>query len=314
MGKVLSVIVPAYNEEQMITEAGTRIHGILNSADIPHEIIFVDDGSSDKTWEMIKKTAADISTVKGVRFSRNFGKEAAISSGLGHSTGDCCVVIDCDLQHPPEKILEMYALWEQGYEIIEAKKTDRGRESFAHRLCANAFYSIISKITKLDMRNASDFKLLDRKAVLAVLNIPEKNSFFRALSSWVGFKTTEIPFEVQKRTVGASKWSPFGLIKYAVSNITSFSAFPMQVTTVLGLITFVVSLVMAVISLLQKLMGKSLEGFTTVILLQLLFSSIVMFSLGIIGYYIAKIYDEIKGRPKFIVSESCNIATQSEID
>lgn len=307
MKKLLSVIVPAYNEEQMIKKASERIHSILNSADIPHEIIFVDDGSSDKTWEMIKTESTAIPVIKGIKFSRNFGKEAAISSGLEKAVGDCCVVIDCDLQHPPEKIVVMYALWEQGYEIVEAKKTDRGNESFAHRLCANAFYSIISKITKFDMRNASDFKLLDRKAVLAVLNIKEKNSFFRALSSWVGFKTIEIPFEVQERTAGSSKWSAFGLVKYAISNITSFSTFPMQLTTILGIFTFAVSLVMGIISLVQKIMGKSLEGFTTVILLQLIFSSIIMFCLGIIGYYIAKIYEEIQGRPKFIVSESCNL-------
>lgn len=307
MKKLLSVIVPSFNEEQMIEKAADRIHSILNSAEIPHEIIFVDDGSTDKTWEMIKNEAAKLPEIKGLKFSRNFGKEAAISSGLEKAVGECCVVIDCDLQHPPEKIVEMYALWEQGFEIVEAKKTDRGKESLAHRLCANAFYNIISKITKIDMRNASDFKLLDRKAVLAILNIKEKNSFFRALSSWVGFKTTEIPFEVQERTAGASKWSALGLIKYAISNITSFSTFPMQLTTILGVITFAVSLVMGIISLVQKILGRSLEGFTTVILLQLIFSSIIMFCLGIIGYYLAKIYEEIKGRPKFIISESCNV-------
>lgn len=215
-------------------------------------------------------------------------------------------MIDCDLQHPPQKIVEMYALWEKGYEIIEAKKSDRGRESFAHRICANTFYSIISKITKIDMQNASDFKLMDRKVVLAILNMKERNSFFRALSSWVGFKTTTVDFEVQERTVGTSKWSIWGLVKYAISNITSFSTFPMQLTTLCGLLTFVVSIVFAVISLVQKLSGNSLEGFTTVILLQLFFSSVIMFSLGIIGYYIAKIYEEILCRPKYIITESCN--------
>lgn len=307
MKKMLSVIVPAYNEEQMIEKAGECIHSVLSNADIPHEIIFIDDGSTDNTWENIKKVSTSLPIVKGIKFSKNFGKEAAISSGLDKSIGDCCVVIDCDLQHPPEKIVEMYSLWESGYEIIEAKKTSRGKESYARKLCANAFYSIISKITKIDMQNASDFKLLDRKAVLAILNIKEKNSFFRALSSWVGFKTTEIKFEVQERTAGTSKWSAISLIKYAISNITSFSTFPMQLTTLLGVITFIISLILSIISLVQKILGMSLEGFTTVILLQLLFSSIIMFCLGIIGYYIAKIYDEIKGRPKFIISESCNI-------
>jgi dolichol-phosphate mannosyltransferase len=306
MSKLLSVIIPAFNEEQMVQEASKRIRSVLNSADIPAEIIFIDDGSTDNTWGLIQKEANEFPEIKGIKFSRNFGKEAAISAGLEQSTGACSVVIDCDLQHPPEKIVEMYRLWEQGYEIIEAKKSSRGKESYARRVCANAFYRIISKTTKIDMRNASDFKLLDRKAVLAILNMKEKNSFFRALSSWVGFKTTEISFDVQERTAGASKWSSFGLVKYAISNITSFSTFPMQLTTILGIITFIISIVMGMISLVQKIMGQSLEGFTTVILLQLLFSSIIMFCLGIIGYYISKIYEEIKERPKFIISEKCN--------
>lgn len=312
-GKLLSVVIPAYNEQGMIEEAASRIHSILSDANISHELIFIDDGSADKTWEKIKEISKEISVVKGIKFSKNFGKESAIYAGLEKSEGACCVVIDCDLQHPPEKIVEMYALWENGYEIVEAKKADRGEESYVHRLCANAFYSIISKITKIDMRDASDFKLLDRKAVNSILNMKERNSFFRALSSWVGFKKTEISFEVQERTVGTSKWSVGSLIKYAVSNITSFSAFPMQVVTVLGAFTFLVSMVLSVVSLVQKFLGQSLEGFTTVILLQLLFSSIVMFGLGIVGYYIAKIYDEIQGRPKYIVSESCNCEENAHV-
>lgn len=306
MRKLLSVVIPAYNEQEMIEKAADRIHQVLDASDIPHELIFVDDGSKDQTWEKIKQAGEAFSFVRGVKFSRNFGKEAAICSGLAASKGACCVVIDCDLQHPPEKIVEMYRLWQQGYEIVEAKKSDRGRESYAHRLCANAFYSIISKLTKIDMRNASDFKLLDRKAVLAVLNMPERSAFFRALSAWVGFKTAEVSFEVQPRAAGVSKWSVWGLVKYAVTNITSFSAFPMQLTTILGVFTFCVSLVLGVIVLAQKIAGQSVEGFTTVILLQLLFSSIIMCCLGIMGYYIAKIYDEIQGRPRYIVSEYCN--------
>ncbi len=303
MPKLLSVIIPSYNEQEMIEKTADCIDSVLNEAKIEHELIFVDDGSSDKTWEAVTSTAKKLPCVRGVKFSRNFGKEAAINAGLTAAKGDCAVVIDCDLQHPPEKIVEMYSLWEQGYEIVEARKSDRGKESGLHKVCANTFYSIISKITKLDMKNASDFKLLDRKVVLALINMKERNSFFRALSSWVGFKTTTVEFEVQERTAGESKWSMWSLVKYAISNITSFSTFPMQLTSILGVITFFISVIMASIALVQKIMGTSLEGFTTVIILQLLFSSIIMFCLGIVGYYIAKIYDEIKERPKYIVSE-----------
>lgn len=206
---------------------------MLSDAAIGCELIFVDDGSKDATWEKITALSAS-GGIRGLHFSRNFGKEAAILAGLAAAKGDCCVVIDGDLQHPPEKIVEMYRLWEQGYEIVEGQKATRGAESHAHGLAARAFYSLISRATGIDMANASDFKLLDRKAVNVLINMRERNAFFRALSSWIGFKTVSIPFDVQKRAGGRSKWSTPALAKYAVDNIASFSAAPMQLVTVLG--------------------------------------------------------------------------------
>ncbi len=199
---MISVIIPAYNEEGMITKTAETISAILASAAIDHELIFVNDGSKDSTWDKIQKAAGKNPAVRGICFSRNFGKEAAMFAGMYYAKGACCVVIDCDLQHPPEKILEMYRLWEQGYEIIEAVKTDRGKESVLHRLSAQCFYKIISKVTDIDMSRASDFKLLDRKAVNVLLNMKEKNAFFRALSSWIGFKTTQVEFEVKGTDCG----------------------------------------------------------------------------------------------------------------
>ena len=305
MKKRLSVVIPAYNEEGIITQTIATISSVLDSADIPFELLFVDDGSRDATWQLICTAAATDPRVRGISFSRNFGKEAAIFAGMSHANGDGCVIIDCDLQHPPEKIVEMYHLWEQGYEVIEAVKADRGKESAMHRLSAACFYSLISKATRIDMRRASDFKLLDRKAMTVLLNMQEKNAFFRALSSWVGFKTTQVEFEVQERTVGASKWSTWSLVKYAISNVTSFSAAPMQVVTILGAVMLLAAVVFGIVAICQKIAGVALGGFTTVILLMLFIGSITMISLGIIGYYIAKIYDEIKGRPRFIVSHTC---------
>lgn len=302
---MLSVIIPAYNEEAMISKAAQVIGEVLEEADIPHELIFVDDGSKDATWEQISLASASWPMVRGIHFSRNFGKEAAMLAGLTESHGDCCVVIDCDLQHPPEKIVEMYRLWEQGYEIIEGQKSSRGTEGKLHTLAARAFYSVISAATGFDMENASDFKLLDRKAVNVLINMRERNAFFRALSSWIGFKTTYVTFDVRDREAGVSKWSTKSLVKYALSNISSFSTAPMQVVTALGTIMFVISVVLGVIALVQKFCGQALEGFTTVILIQLFTGSIVMISLGIIGYYIAKIYEEIKGRPRYIIAETC---------
>ena len=302
---MISVVIPAYNEEQMILKAAQVIDDILSQEKIPNELIFIDDGSKDKTWEKIVSLSGDFDNIRGVRFSRNFGKEAAIMAGLSASNGECCVVIDCDLQHPPEKIVEMYRLWEQGFEIVEGQKSTRGKEGKVHSLAAKLFYRLISAATHLDMTNASDFKLLDRKVVNALVNMREKNAFFRALSSWVGFKSSIVKFEVRERETGESKWSMISLIKYAVSNVTSFSTLPMQIVTILGLVMFLVSLVIGVNSLIQKICGHALEGFTTVILLTLFSSSVIMMSLGIMGYYISKIYEEIKDRPKYIVSETC---------
>lgn len=302
---MLSVVVPSYNEEDMIEKCSTTICNILEEANISYELIFVDDGSKDETWNKIKLLSEKRSRIRGIHFSRNFGKEAAMFAGLSYAKGECCVLIDCDLQHPPAKIIEMYRLWEQGYEVVEAVKTDRGKESFLHKISAKCFYKLISKATGIDMSKASDFKLLDRKAVDALLLVKEKNSFFRALSSWIGFKTTQIEFEVQERTVGESKWSTWALVKYAISNITAFSAAPMQLVTVLGVVMLIASLVLGINALYQKIIGVALDGFTTVILLQLFSGSIIMISLGIIGYYIAKIYEEIKERPRYIVSETC---------
>ena len=305
MSKFLSVIIPAYNEEGMIGKTTDIITKLLRKNGIENEIIFINDGSKDKTWNRIQTVSNKNDNVRGISFSRNFGKEAAMFAGLSYAKGDCCVLIDCDLQHPPEKIVEMYGLWEQGYEVVEAVKADRGKESFLHRISAKCFYKLISKATNIDMSKASDFKLLDRKAVNALLLVKERNSFFRALSSWIGFKTTQIEFEVQERTVGKSKWSTWALVKYAISNITAFSAAPMQLVTVLGVVMLIASLVLGVGALYEKIIGVALDGFTTVILIQLFSGSIIMISLGIIGYYIAKIYEEIKKRPRYIVSEIC---------
>lgn len=226
-------------------------------------------------------------------------------AGLAEACGECCVIIDCDLQHPPEKMVEMYRLWEQGYEIVEGQKSSRGNEGKVHSFAARAFYSIISKAVGFDMTDASDFKLLDRKAVNVLLNIKEKNAFFRALSSWIGFKTAYVKFDVQERSAGTSKWSSASLIKYAINNISSFSTVPMQIVTVLGGVMLFFSIVFGGIAFVQKMSGQALEGFTTVILLQLFSSSVIMISLGIIGYYIAKIYEEVKGRPRYIISDTC---------
>ena len=309
---MLSVILPAYNEEKMISLAASTIGGILEEAAIPYELLFVDDGSRDGTWREIRQAAQSDARVTGLHFSRNFGKEAAMFAGLERARGDCCAILDCDLQHPPEKLVEMYRLWEQGYEVVEGVKADRGSESAAHRFAAKSFYRIISRATGMDMASSSDFKLLDRKVVDTLNRMPERNVFFRALSFWVGFRRTEVSYEVRQRVAGESKWSTRSLIRYALSNIGSFSSAPLHITTVLGVVMLLTALVFGVVALAQKIAGQALGGFTTVILLLLFASSLIMISLGIIGFYLARIYEEIKGRPRYIISESCGGEERAE--
>ncbi len=301
----LSVVLPAYNEEESVPLAADVIGDLLTKAGIDHELIFVNDGSRDHTWRAIQEAAARRPQVRGIRFSRNFGKEAAIFAGLAQAKGDCCVVLDCDLQHPPEKILEMYRLWQQGWQVVEGVKISRGEESPLHTLAAKTFYRFLSGATRIDMSHASDFKLLDRRAVDVLVAMREKNAFFRALSSWIGFDTAQVEFEVQPRAAGESKWSLRSLTRYAVTNLAAFSTAPLQIVTILGVLVFLCSLVLGCWSLWQKINGQALEGFTTVILLLLLIGSALMVCLGILGYYIAKIYEEIKDRPRYIVADDC---------
>ncbi len=299
---MLSVVLPAYNEEKMIKKAATTIGGILQNEEIEYEIVFVDDGSKDGTWQEIVNAEKEDEHVNGVHFSRNFGKESAMMAGLENAGGSCVVVMDCDLQHPPETIVEMYRLWQQGYEVVEGVKRTRGKESVFHKMSAGLFYKMISKAVKIDMSHASDFKLLDRRAVEALLEMPERNAFFRALSSWIGFQTTSVEFDVQEREVGESKWSTKSLIRYAISNIVSFSSAPMTMVGITGILGFLFAVILGIQTLVKYFSGNAVEGFTTVILLILIMGSFILMGLGIIGYYIAKIYEEVKCRPRYIIS------------
>ena len=287
----------------MLGKAAKVLRTLLEQEKIEYELMFVDDGSKDKTWDCIVQASKEDRHVHGVHFSRNFGKESAIFAGLASASGDCVAVMDCDLQHPPQTLVEMYRKWEEGFEVVEGVKRCRGKESFLHAVSAGSFYKIMSSATKIDMTHASDFKLLDRKAVNAILEMPERNAFFRAQSSWIGFKTTSVAFDVQEREAGESKWNTRSLIRYAVSNIVGYSTAPMQVVTVAGIITFLLAVVMGIQTLVRYFAGKAVEGFTTVILLILIIGSLIMISLGMIGYYIARIYQEVQGRPRYIISK-----------
>lgn len=300
---VLSIVLPSYNEEQNIANTAKVLSDLLEQEKIDYELVFVSDGSKDATYEEIQKVAANNSKIKGAKFSRNFGKEASIFAGLRLTTGDAVVVMDCDLQHPPQTLPTMWKLWQEGYEVVEGVKSDRGKESLGYKMSAGIFYKVMSKLIKMDMNASSDYKLLDRKVVDVLLQLPEKNTFFRALTFWAGFKTTTVEYEVQERAYGTSKWSLVSLMKYAITNATSFSTLPLQLVTVMGIISIFFSIILAIQTMIRYFMGNSVEGFTTVILLILIIGGFIMLSLGIIGHYIARIYEEVKGRPKYIISE-----------
>ena len=308
----LSIILPAYNEEGNIARCVTAIGAILDRERIDAALYFVDDGSTDGTWAAIERAAEENDRVNGVRFSRNFGKEAAIFAGLQMARGECCAVMDCDLQHPPETLPEMYRLWRAGYEVVEGVKADRGQESALYRGMAKLFYKLMSAATRIDMSRASDFKLLDRKVVDALVALPERNTFFRALSSWVGYRTVNVEYAVQDREVGDSKWYTFSLFRYAINNIMSFTTKPLYLVTIMGVIFLLLAVVQGVDSLVSYFTHRAVAGSTTVIFIELIVGSIVMISLGIIGSYIAKIYEEVKGRHRFIVAKTTGASLRGE--
>lgn len=300
---LLSIVLPAYNEEPNIAGAAQTLSALLEENRIDYELIFISDGSRDNTFGEIRKAAAENPRVKGAEFSRNFGKEAGIFAGLEMSAGDAVIVMDCDLQHPPEVIPKMWKLWQEGAQIVEGIKADRGKENLFYRMSAGLFYKIMSRLIKIDMNSSSDFKLLDRRVVQVLLELPERNTFFRALTFWAGFRTETVPYKVQERKYGKSKWSFFSLMKYAIVNATSFSTLPLQAVTVMGVISILFSMILAVQTLFRYLTGTAVEGFTTVILLILIIGGFLMLSLGVIGHYIARIYEEVKGRPRYIINK-----------
>lgn len=303
--QLISLVVPVYNEEAMIF---SNLAAILQAAagdGYALELIAVDDGSRDKSAIEIERAMAADPRVNLVSFTRNFGKEAAILAGLAHAKGEAVVVLDGDLQHPPQMIPQMVNLWRQGLFVVEAVKSDRGNESLHSSLFARGFYSLFQRFAGLDLAGHSDFKLLDRAVVDAYLAFPERQRFFRGIIGWARFPSAQLPFAVPERAGGTgSQWSKLKLLKYAINNITSFSSLPLKLVSWLGLITLVIGGIIGIISLVKKFEGHALDGFTTVNLLIIGMGSAILLSLGIIGHYLARLYDEVKGRPIYLVKPS----------
>ena len=299
--KLLSIIIPAFNEEENIENTAKVVSNIMQEAAIPYELVFVSDGSKDRTFAKVLALAEQDTHIRGLEFSKNFGKEAAMFAGLSAAKGGCAVVMDCDLQHPPQTIVEMYKLWEQGYEVVEGVKNTRGKESAFHKMFAGTFYKLLTSLTGTEMENTSDFKLLDKAVIQVLLDMPERKTFFRAMSFWVGFKSCQVTYDVQERAFGTTKWSFYKLAKYAVSNIVAFSTKPLSIVNYMGTLSLLVGLVVGIQTLVNWISGEALEGFTTVILLLLFLGGGILLGLGILGTYIGAIYQEVKARPRYIV-------------
>ncbi|MEX3931232.1 glycosyltransferase family 2 protein [Paraburkholderia phymatum] len=299
----LSIVVPAYNEAPNLRNA---VETLVNEAmplcdDL--EIIIVNDGSKDATAETLLKLEAQFPQLRPINFSRNFGKEAALEAGLEHASGDAVLFIDADLQHPPSLMSSMVQAWREGADVVNAKKRDRGEESAVYRLASKLFYRLFSQATGVDFKGASDYKLIDRQVADAIKQCPERARFFRGLVAWVGFRQANILFDVQPRAAGESTWSTIGLIRYSISNLLSFSSLPLTFIAVVGLIMSAVSLLLCVETLVRYVMGRSLSGFTTVIISQAAFSGAILLAVGVLAIYVGRIYEEQKGRPLYIVRQ-----------
>lgn len=297
---MLSVVIPSYNEEDNIPAAAKEITAVLEKENINCELIFVDDGSRDGSWDKIISLNRLDKRIRGVKFSRNFGKEGAILAGLEAAKGEAAVVIDCDLQHPPEKIPEMYRLWQGGAKVVEGRKSSRGDESLAYGSLSKVFYGLIQSTSKIDMRDASDFKLIDRRVIDNILALPERITFFRALSGWVGFESATVYYDVAARHAGKRRWTTGKLIGYAIRNLTSFTGIPLYISTAMGLIVILASLVLLVLSIC----GVNLGSFSPAAIVLMLIGGVILECLGMSSYYILRIYEEVKHRPRYIVSRT----------
>src|SRR6266513_402816 len=305
---VFSVVIPVHNESDQIAQNLSLIHSEASKTGVPMEMIVVDDGSTDSTWQALEKLTEQMPELKALRFSRNFGKEAAICAGMAYSTGQACIVLDSDLQHPPDLIPEMARLWrDEHWEIVEGIKRTRGTEPMINRIGARFFYRTLSRLSGYDLYGSSDFKLLDRKVIDAWLDMRERNTFFRGMITWLGYRRRQITFSVPRRRLTQSRWSFFGLFRLAVIAITAFSSLPLHVVTVLGGMFLLGAAVFSGYALLLYFAGLAFPGFTTVIILELVIGGVLMISLGIIGTYIAQIYQEVKYRPRYVVAETLAI-------
>lgn len=310
----ISVVVPMYNEEEVANICYKRLETILKKVNYKYEIIFIDDGSKDKTLQILENIASEDDNVKVISFSRNFGHQSAVTAGLRETTGDAVVIIDADMQDPPELIIEMLELWENGNEVIYAKRKTRKGESKFKLITAKMFYNILNGLSNVEIpKDTGDFRLIDRKVVNVINSMPEHNKFLRGLFSWTGFKQKPIEYVREERVAGKTKYPLKKMVKLALDGIIGFSTKPLKILGGLGLFSILLSviiLVYAIISYVFKL-NQLTAGWTSIMVTITFFTGIQLLGIWILSEYIGRIYDEVKQRPEYVVSKKINF---EEID
>ena len=309
MNVVCSVVVPVFNEEEVINETYKRLTEVMQSTGESYEIIFVNDGSRDKTALMAREICNKDSNVKLIDFSRNFGHQTAITAGMDYACGDAVVVIDADLQDPPEVILEMLKKWREGYEIVYGQRIKREGETAFKKFTAKVFYRFLRSMTDVDIPvDTGDFRLIDRKVCNAMKQISERNRYVRGIVSWLGFKSAPVEFERKKRFAGTTKYPLKKMLKFASDAIMSFSYKPLKIATFFGGFVSIASFVTLLVMIILKLcgVGEYVDGWTSLAVISLFLNGIVLMILGIIGEYIGRIYDEAKDRPLYVIREVVN--------
>jgi glycosyltransferase involved in cell wall biosynthesis len=302
---LISVVIPLLNEQEIIAATLCEVSAVLDGLAADYEIIVVDDGSTDGTFAELKKSNEGNPRIKGIRLSRHFGKEAAVLAGISRAQGQAVVTMDGDLQHPPALIPDLLAKWREGAQVVHGVKATRKHGGIFHRTASRIFNSLFSRIAGFSIVNSSDFKLLDASvAQLLAQDFSEQQRFHRGLSTWVGFRQESVQFTVPERQAGQSHWPLWGLFRYGWNALTSFTSLPLQLVPVLGLVMLLASLVLGTEALISKINGHSISGFATLEITLLFSGSMIMIGLGIVGQYLARIYDEVKKRPVYLVEQS----------
>lgn len=307
----ITVVIPVLNEEKNLGPLADRLIPMLDGISPSWNVLFVDDGSTDRTLAGLRELHARDARIGAISLSRNFGKEIAIAAGLRHADGRAVIIMDADLQHPPEMLEEFLKYWRQGYQVVYGQRRDRQTDSFLHRTFARSFYRIFNALVRTDIpEGAGDFRLLDRAAVDAMNQLGETSRFNKGLYSWIGFKSIGVPFDVAERVHGTSKWSFRKLLRFAIDGLTSFSTLPLRVWSLLGLAISVFAFLAAVYFVVETLVfGNEAKGFPSLIVSMMLLSGVQLISLGVIGEYLGRVYEEVKRRPLFIVAEQIRAGT-----